>query len=102
MKDSQIALASDCPLAVRATTDLTDRLQVAQWLEAEHFLGSFKPVGHTLIQLVTQSEETVAVLVWAASAYHLKDRETWIGWDQLTCARRRNLIVNNVRFLVLE
>lgn len=102
MKDCQMALSSDCPLAVRATTELTDRQQVSQWLEAEHFLGSFKPVGHTLIQMVSQGEEVVAVLVWAASAYHLKDREAWIGWDRLTCAQRRNLIVNNVRFLVRE
>ena len=36
----------------------------------------------------------------AACAYHLKDREAWIGWDAQTCARRRNLIINNVRFLV--
>jgi hypothetical protein len=44
----------------------------------------------------------VGVLLWASCAYRLKDREQWIGWDALTCAKRRNLIVNNVRFLVLE
>lgn len=75
---------------------------VAGWLEAEHFLGSFKPVGHSLVHLVCEDGTPVALIQWAACAYHLKEREAWIGWNPLTCAKRRNLIVNNVRFLVLE
>lgn len=61
---------------------------------------AFLPVGHTLFQIITVADQPVAVLVWAASAYHLKDRDSWIGRDRLTCATRRNLIVNNVRLLV--
>ncbi len=71
-------------------------------MQAEHFLGALRPVGHTLMQFVQQEDQVVAVLVWAASAYHLKDRDQWIGWDAITCAQRRNLITNNVRFLVRE
>lgn len=89
-------------LTVRACGERPQRQQIAQWLEAEHFLGNFQPVGHTLFQVVEEADQPVAVLVWAASAYHLKDREAWIGWDALTCSHRRNLIVNNVRFLVRE
>ena len=66
------------------------------------FLGALRAVGHTLMQFVQQENQVVAVLVWAASAYHLKDRDQWIGWDAITCAKRRNLITNNVRFLVRE
>lgn len=104
MKDSQaICIGSTSPtLTLHTTIDPSDRRLVAQWLQAEHFLGDFQPVGHTLFQIVTEAEHPVAVLVWAASAYHLKDRDAWIGWDRLTCASRRNLIVNNVRFLVRE
>jgi len=76
------------------------RQQVAAWLEAEHFLGSFRPVGHSLAQVILEDGAPVALVQWAACAYHLKDREAWIGWDALACARRRNLIINNVRFLV--
>jgi len=79
-----------------------DKSAAAGWLEAEHFLGSFRPVGHSLLHVVRESGEPVAVVQWAACAYHLKDREAWIGWDAMTCARRRNLVVNNVRFLVRE
>ena len=77
-----------------------DKAAATGWLEAEHFLGSFKPVGHSLIHIIRENGEPVAVIQWAACAYHLKDREAWIGWNGLTCARRRNLVVNNVRFLV--
>ena len=72
------------------------------WLEAEHFPGEFKPIGHSLIQIIREDGQAVAVIQWAACAYHLKDRGAWIGWSALTCAKRRNLVVNNVRFPVLE
>ena len=79
-----------------------EKAAAAGWLEAEHFLGSFKPVGHSLLHIIREDGEPAAVIQWAACAYHLKDREAWIGWSGLTCARRRNLVVNNVRFLVRE
>ena len=79
-----------------------DQAAVSGWLEAEHFLGDFKPIGHSLIQIIREDGNPVAVIQWAACAYRLKDREAWIGWNALTCAKRRNLVVNNVRFLVLE
>lgn len=82
--------------------EAAQRQLAAGWLEAEHFLGSFQPVGHSLLQIIEEDGLPVAVVQWAACAYHLKDREAFIGWDALTCAKRRNLIVNNVRFLVRE
>ena len=85
---------------VSAALSPEDKAAAAGWLEAEHFLGSFKPVGHSLIHLIHENGVLVAIVQWAACAYHLKDREAWIGWNGLTCARRRNLVVNNVRFLV--
>ena len=97
------ASSSNAPaLRVCACRDLQSRQQIGQWLEAEHFLGAFRPIGDTLFQVVEEAGQPVAILVWAASAYRLKDREKWIGWDALTCSQRRNLIVNNVRFLVRE
>jgi hypothetical protein len=69
-------------LVVRASSSAEDRQLVAGWLEAEHFLGALQAVGHTLIQFVQQENQVVAVLVWAASAYHLKDRDQWIAGMQ--------------------
>jgi Domain of unknown function (DUF4338)/DDE_Tnp_1-associated len=79
-----------------------DKAQVSQWLEAEHFIGSFRPVGHGFCHIILEDGQPVAVVQWAACAFRLKDREAYIGWSALQCAKRRNLIVNNVRFLVLN
>jgi hypothetical protein len=87
-------------ITVTVALSSSQREEAAGWLEAEHFLGSFKPVGHSLLHVIREDGHPVAVVQWAACAYHLKDREAWIGWDALTCAKRRNLVVNNVRFLV--
>jgi hypothetical protein len=40
------------------------------------------------------------VLCWAGAAKRLKDRDTWIGWDAVTCANRLNLVVQLRRFVV--
>ncbi len=89
-------------ITVSAATSPKDKSAVAGWLEAEHFLGSFKPVGHSLMHIVREDGAPVAVIQWAACAYHLKDRDAWINWSPLQRAKRRNLVVNNVRFLVLD
>ena len=87
---------------VTIASDPDQRSLVAAWLDAEHFLGSVQPVGHSLIHLICEDGVPVAVVQWGACAFRLKDREEWIGWGALTCAKRRNLVVNNVRFLVRE
>lgn len=48
------------------------------------------------------SDKLVAVLCWAGAAKHLKDRDTWIGWDAVTCANRLKLAVQLRRFVVPE
>ena len=73
-------------------------------LDAEHRLGAGAPVGHQLWQIVRRvsDDAPVAIVLWAASALHLKDRDAWIGWDPMRRASRLGLIVNNSRLLVLE
>jgi hypothetical protein len=87
---------------VRSALSEVDINQCQQWLGEEHFLGPAKTAGQRLFQLVYEDDQPVAVLLWAASAWHLKDRDDWIGWDPLTRARRLKLIVSNWRFLILE
>ena len=79
---------------VHVAEEAAQRQQVAAWLEAEHFLGSFRPVGHSLVQIILEDGQPVALVQWAACAYHLKDREAWIGWEAQACARRRNRTVS--------
>lgn len=89
-------------LEVRPATSMGEIDQCQQWLGEEHFLGPAKTAGERLFQVVYEDDQPVAVLVWAASAWHLKDRDEWIGWDPLTRARRLKLVVSNWRFLILE
>jgi hypothetical protein len=39
-------------------------------------------------------------LCWAGAAKRLKDRDTWIGWDAVTCANRLKLVVQLRRFVI--
>ncbi len=73
-------------------------------LSAEHSLGAGHPAGRVLWQIVRRrsDEEVVAVLLWAASAWHLRERDRWIGWDGQMRSARLGLIVNNSRLLLLE
>jgi hypothetical protein len=50
-------------LVERASSSVEDGQLVARWLEAEHFLGALRPVGHTLMQFVREENQVVAVLV---------------------------------------
>src|SRR6187455_744864 len=76
------------------------RKQADAWLKLEHRLGVFKPIGDTLYQVILEDSQPVALLVWSASSWHLKDRDQWIGWDARLRVQRLKLVVNNVRFLI--
>jgi len=43
----------------------------------------------------------LALATWSAAAFHLKDRDEFIGWSLEQCRRRRPLLANNSRLLVL-
>lgn len=89
-------------IEVQAATTNEQIAQCQQWLGKEHFLGPARTAGERLFQIVNEGDRPVAVLAWAASAWHLKDRDDWIGWDPLTRACRLKLVVSNWRFLVFE
>jgi len=70
-------------------------------VDTYHYQGYSLIVGRHLKYLVYMNGVPLACIGWGDPAWHLKDRDNWIGWSDE--ARRRNLerIVNNVRFLVL-
>ena len=68
-------------------------------IEQEHYLGNARMVGSTLRYVAELDDEWIALIGWGASAYHLRDRDEWIGWDSHTRRCRLNLIVGNTRFL---
>ena len=55
-----------------------------------------------MCQFILEDDPPVAVWVWCAAAWHLKDRDTQIGWDAVTRCQRLKLVAQLPRFLVLE
>jgi hypothetical protein len=82
------------------TPELRGRAQAL--LAAHHYLGAVQAVGEQVHYAVSDAlGEWVAVLVFAAAAWHLRPRDAWIGWSDEQRRRRLALVVNNVRFLLL-
>lgn len=67
-----------------------------------HYLHSADFVGQQLRYVAEYQGQWVALLVWNAGAYKLKDREQWIGWSDRQKRRRLRLVVNNSRFFIPE
>ena len=97
--ESQQALLNQTQvnLATRSQLPRIDKL-----LDQQHYLGSLRPVGERLYYLATDAAgRWLAILVFSAAAKHLKHRDAWIGWSSEQLRRRRSLITNNCRFLLL-
>ncbi len=98
MKSTQ----STPPLEIRTFRDQSDWELAHQYLDEEHFLGAGKEAGDRLGQFILEDGSVVAVLIWCASAWHLKKRDLLIGWDPVTRAKRLKLVAQLRRFLVLD
>jgi hypothetical protein len=79
-----------------------ERDRCDQLLVAQHYLKSATLVGEQLRYVAEFAGQWVALLAWSAGAYHLKARETWIGWSVPQKKRRLALVANNSRFLILD
>ena len=44
----------------------------------------------------------VGLLSFGQAAYHLRDRDDWIGWTNVQRGRRLSLIAQNTRFVLLH
>lgn len=73
-----------------------------QFLDEEHLLGAGKEAGDRLGQFILEDGKVVAVLIWCASAWHLKKRDELINWDPVTRAKRLKLVAQLRRFLILD
>jgi|TARA_B100000949_G_C14267491_1_gene445719 hypothetical protein len=100
--------SGDQTLLLRTATEAFEIQQLRGALSDQHYLGAGKAAGHVLWQGVYRQDSEnpaprlLAVLCWAGAAKRLKARDTWIGWDSVTCANRLKLVVQLRRFLVLE
>ena len=76
----------------------------ARWdqvVSEHHYLEHANLVGERLRYVAEYQGKWVGALGWSAAAYHLKGRETWLGWDENQRRGRLHLIANNARFCLL-
>ena len=66
-----------------------------------HYLHDVTLVGEHLRYAFVYKGRWLAVATWSSAAFHLKDRDQFIGWTPEQCRRRLPLLVNNSRLLVL-
>ena len=72
-----------------------------QLVSEHHYLKNAHLVGERLCYVVEYQGQWMALLGWAAAAYHLRARDTWIGWNDNQRRGRLHLVANNARFCVL-
>ena len=51
--------------------------------------------------MVEAEGEWIALFLWGAAAYRLKDRDAFIGWSAPQQAQRQKLVIQNRRFVML-
>lgn len=66
-----------------------------------HYMGQTRSGGDTLRLVFEEAGEWVALMVWGAACYRLKDRDDLIGWTPRLRAERQKLVVMNRRFTLL-
>jgi hypothetical protein len=71
-------------------------------IEQNHYLKNARLVGEQLRYVAEVDGQWVALLGWSAGSYHLRERETWIGWDVEQRRQRLPLVANNARFLIVQ
>lgn len=82
-------------------SDPDDMARCDRLIVEHHYLHDATLVGEHLRYAVVYGGQWLALASWSAAALHLRDRDTFIGWTHEQCRRRRALIANNSRLLVL-
>jgi uncharacterized protein DUF4338/DDE family transposase len=88
-------------LQVRVLTSPPETTRCDKLIIEHHYLHDATLVGEQLRYVATYKGQWLAVATWSGAAFHLKDRDQFIGWDFEQCRRRRPLLANNSRLLVL-
>jgi hypothetical protein len=86
---------------IRLLTSPEDMARCDQAVIEHHYLHNVSLVGEHLRYAFIYKGRWLAVATWSAGAFHIKDRDQFIGWSPEQCRRRRALLANNSRLLVM-
>jgi len=78
-----------------------ERARCQQEVCEKHYLKNADLVGEQLWYVAEYQGQWLGILGWSAAAYHLKGRDTWIGWNETQRRARLGLLANNARFCLL-
>ncbi len=71
-------------------------------LQKHHYLGYSGPVGENLQYLIQDRHDCLlGCMLYGAAAWHVADRDRFIGWDGAARQQGLSRIANNMRFLIL-
>jgi hypothetical protein len=105
MRTNSVCLAADeATVLQELSVQLLDPADQPGWealMGQHHYLKNAHLVGEQLRYVVTFRGQWVALLAWCAAAYHLKGRDTWIGWSDAQRQARLRFVANNARFCLL-
>jgi len=90
------------PLSAHVITEELAKKRFGDLLAAEHRLGSRRPKGKTLYQVICRGDPWTGLSLWTAAVWHFKSRDQRIGWDPVLRSERLQLLVHQSRFLVLN
>ncbi len=86
---------------LRLLTSPEDIARCDQAIVEHHYLHNVTLVGEHLRYAFVYKGRRLAVATWSSAAFHIKDRDRFIGWSAEQCCRRRPLLANNSRLLVM-
>lgn len=88
-------------LVVRPITSASEKARFDALILKHHYLKDATLVGEQMRYVATFRGRWLALASWSGAAFHLKDRDQFIGWDFEQCRRRRALLANNSRLMVM-
>ena len=97
----KVELCKLLPLELQRVVTQPDRKLWRELIDRYHYLGFNKGAGAQIRYIVHSPLGIVALFGFGASAWHVKDRDRWIGWNEEHRYQFRHLVVNNSRFLIL-
>jgi predicted transposase YbfD/YdcC len=86
---------------LRLLSSQADIARCDQLICEHHYLHNVTLVGEHLRYAFVYKGRWLAVATWSSAAFHIKDRDRFIGWTPQQCRRRLALLANNSRLLVL-
>ncbi len=91
------------PIELRVVVSREDKTLWNEYVDRYHYLKYKKPVGSHLRYFIVSPKlggKILGCLLFSASSWSVKSRDTFIGWSCEHREKRLHLVINNSRFLI--